>query len=514
MEMKPRSLGAEAMKNLDDCFFYYYSTCNRGSACQYRHEPAALNSETTCRFWILGNCTKPHCTFRHMEITAPRISVQCYFEQQPGGCRRANCTYLHRKETSRVDDSTIDEVFACATSPTGSPRSSCSPSPTPIPPHPAVIVLLSDLQDDDEEKLTPQHNLGRQTLSEERIQELKLIKNIQNEQADLLGYVLEDDDDGFYTGLGSIQQLFVDEVDNIVQDTQNSESTDQAPPSLPATPICSPVISPSEDTLSSVTVSSCESSPLTEERSSGSVVSRPPAVDRRITFDNNADVGTTTRPVRYCERRIRKGGVASVILAETLGTKPRLTSNTHTSGSVPKTPMYSCHNEEPLNADNDVYCNGTSQEFVQQFTPSAYPREYSSMYATREGGKRKLSTNILPLENSYKKMRSSEDAILNGTTPINRFQPQVSIAGRISSTWANNIQNDCLGGFNDRWRNPYEGRARDYYHRRRPARQEHRKSKSSEDFCQKLIIKNIDEIRREKANRINGSCMESGKGSS
>jgi hypothetical protein len=61
--------------------------------------------------------------------------------------------------------------------------------------------------DDDEEKLTPQHNLGRQTLSEERIQELKLIKNIQNEQADLLGYVLEDDDDGFYTGLGSIQQV-------------------------------------------------------------------------------------------------------------------------------------------------------------------------------------------------------------------------------------------------------------------------------------------------------------------
>ncbi|KAA0192884.1 hypothetical protein HAZT_HAZT004937 [Hyalella azteca] len=97
MKMMPGSPVAEAPASLTDCFFYYKTACNRGSACRYRHEPAALGSKTTCRFWLLGNCTKPRCAFRHMQMSATRTDVPCYFEQLPGGCRNTSCTFLHNK---------------------------------------------------------------------------------------------------------------------------------------------------------------------------------------------------------------------------------------------------------------------------------------------------------------------------------------------------------------------------------------------------------------------------------
>ncbi|XP_069994887.1 zinc finger CCCH domain-containing protein 11A [Penaeus vannamei] len=53
----------------NDCYFYYYSSCSKGDACPFRHEPSALRNETMCYYWKLGNCNKANCFYRHMEIT-------------------------------------------------------------------------------------------------------------------------------------------------------------------------------------------------------------------------------------------------------------------------------------------------------------------------------------------------------------------------------------------------------------------------------------------------------------
>lgn len=55
-------------RNLHDCYFYYYSTCKKGSNCEYRHEPAALGHEETCKLWVEGKCYNRQCTMRHMKI--------------------------------------------------------------------------------------------------------------------------------------------------------------------------------------------------------------------------------------------------------------------------------------------------------------------------------------------------------------------------------------------------------------------------------------------------------------
>ncbi len=84
------------MTSNNDCYFYYYSTCTKGDACPFRHEPLALTQEVVCTFWKQGKCTKPHCMFRHLDVTDKRRNVTpCFFESQPGGCRKPHCPFLH-----------------------------------------------------------------------------------------------------------------------------------------------------------------------------------------------------------------------------------------------------------------------------------------------------------------------------------------------------------------------------------------------------------------------------------
>ncbi len=79
-----------------DCYYYYYSSCAKGAACPFRHEPAALAQETVCTYWQKGKCTMPHCIYRHMEAPKKsRNTTKCYWETQPGGCRKPHCPFLH-----------------------------------------------------------------------------------------------------------------------------------------------------------------------------------------------------------------------------------------------------------------------------------------------------------------------------------------------------------------------------------------------------------------------------------
>ncbi|KAJ1529614.1 hypothetical protein ONE63_006381 [Megalurothrips usitatus] len=86
-------------KNID-CYFYFYSECVRGDYCKFRHEPIALGVEVVCSKWKAGNCTEPHCGLRHMELKKKRKEIPCYWEKQPGGCRKAHCAFKHQNRGS------------------------------------------------------------------------------------------------------------------------------------------------------------------------------------------------------------------------------------------------------------------------------------------------------------------------------------------------------------------------------------------------------------------------------
>ncbi len=44
-------------------------------------------------------CKRPNCMFRHMNVTADRDrkSTPCYWEHQPGGCKKPHCPFFHEK---------------------------------------------------------------------------------------------------------------------------------------------------------------------------------------------------------------------------------------------------------------------------------------------------------------------------------------------------------------------------------------------------------------------------------
>ncbi|CAH0385936.1 unnamed protein product [Bemisia tabaci] len=79
----------------DDCYFYYYSTCTKGSECLFRHEPTALGCEVTCNLWQQGKCINSHCNLRHMLLKKNRKMIPCYWEMQPTGCTKPHCPFQH-----------------------------------------------------------------------------------------------------------------------------------------------------------------------------------------------------------------------------------------------------------------------------------------------------------------------------------------------------------------------------------------------------------------------------------
>jgi len=91
----------ELPKNLHDCYFFYYSTCNKGLNCEYRHEPAALGHEETCKLWIEKNCFNRQCPLRHMKIERKRSQTPCYWEDR-GGCRKQHCVFQHKNRNKNI----------------------------------------------------------------------------------------------------------------------------------------------------------------------------------------------------------------------------------------------------------------------------------------------------------------------------------------------------------------------------------------------------------------------------
>ncbi|XP_022187377.2 zinc finger CCCH domain-containing protein 11A [Nilaparvata lugens] len=95
-----------ANKKLDDCYFYYYSTCFKGRECPFRHEELALGCETVCTNWKTGNCNNLRCQYRHMLLKKNRKVIPCFWESQPNGCRKPHCPFLHQGKTDGVSKDT------------------------------------------------------------------------------------------------------------------------------------------------------------------------------------------------------------------------------------------------------------------------------------------------------------------------------------------------------------------------------------------------------------------------
>lgn len=88
----------------DDCYFYFYSTCTKGDDCPFRHCEAALGTETVCPAWKEGNCMRKSCKFRHMESRKNRSQIPCYWENQPSGCRKPHCVFMHSRPRAAIPD--------------------------------------------------------------------------------------------------------------------------------------------------------------------------------------------------------------------------------------------------------------------------------------------------------------------------------------------------------------------------------------------------------------------------
>ncbi|NXG61047.1 ZC11A protein, partial [Hemiprocne comata] len=166
----------------DDCYFYFYSTCNKGDSCSFRHCEAALGNETVCTLWQEGRCFRNICRFRHMEIDKKRSEIPCYWENQPVGCQKSNCAFHHTKGRY------VDGVFLPPSKTTlPSPPESAeddvkmaqmslqqnklsvqtNPSPqlrgvmkvensenVPSPTHPPVVINAADDDEDDDDQLS------------------------------------------------------------------------------------------------------------------------------------------------------------------------------------------------------------------------------------------------------------------------------------------------------------------------------------------------------------------------
>ncbi|XP_039941454.1 zinc finger CCCH domain-containing protein 11A isoform X2 [Hirundo rustica] len=164
----------------DDCYFYFYSTCNKGDSCSFRHCEAALGSETVCTLWQEGRCFRNVCRFRHMEIDKKRSEIACYWENQPGGCQKHNCAFHHTKGRY-VDGLFLPPSKTTLPSPAEAAEDEVkmvqlqqsklsvqsNPSPqlrgvmkvensenVPSPTHPPVVINAADDDEDDDDQLS------------------------------------------------------------------------------------------------------------------------------------------------------------------------------------------------------------------------------------------------------------------------------------------------------------------------------------------------------------------------
>lgn len=82
----------------EDCYFFLYSTCKRGSSCAYRHNPFSRLNPVLCEEWNETRTCREDCPFRHSfyHLQKKRSDDLCYWEDKPEGCTKEFCEFKHR----------------------------------------------------------------------------------------------------------------------------------------------------------------------------------------------------------------------------------------------------------------------------------------------------------------------------------------------------------------------------------------------------------------------------------
>ncbi|XP_066944712.1 zinc finger CCCH domain-containing protein 11A-like [Macrobrachium rosenbergii] len=330
MEDKPAPVAAAKNTKNNDCYFYYYSSCSKGDACPFRHEPAALRNETVCIFWLQGNCSKKNCIFRHMELTKQRDKIACWFETQPGGCKKPHCPFQHqnildhpreedikkkpdlilpvkKEENSRVDiqvgnGEEPERQIVFSKNEAGSVTPPRQAHFAPIPRNP-IIVPLQDGESDSESVSGSPYKRVNPELSAQLEWELRKLRQIQAHEADIIGYVFTDDmeedgeeEDRFAEeSLPQNQELEEYVVEEILEVEEEPDAIHRR-------------LHPIQRTIPHAAQANAYSDAVLGEHRKG--VLKPQGDDLKV-----------RRKVQISERL---GGVASRALAETLGTNVQL----------------------------------------------------------------------------------------------------------------------------------------------------------------------------------------------
>ncbi|XP_005096502.1 zinc finger CCCH domain-containing protein 11A [Aplysia californica] len=132
----------------DDCYFFFTSTCAKGSACPFRHVEAAKSNRIICQHWQMGGCYRPMCKFRHSSfevVPVGKTEVACFWESQPSGCTKANCGFKHVKPRPTSDIVTSTQpATAAVTAPVAEESSSGKFSVPQVPP---VIIQPAESEE-------------------------------------------------------------------------------------------------------------------------------------------------------------------------------------------------------------------------------------------------------------------------------------------------------------------------------------------------------------------------------
>ncbi|XP_041744399.1 zinc finger CCCH domain-containing protein 11A isoform X2 [Coregonus clupeaformis] len=155
----------------DDCYFFYYSNCAKGDSCPFRHCEAAMGSEVVCSLWQESRCFRQVCKFRHMEIKKNRKEIACYWENQPAGCQKPHCAFHHEKprfidgqyvppnKSSALKEEEESHEDSLPPVPIPSPANpqlrgvikAETQENVPSPTHPPVVINPADDEDEDED---------------------------------------------------------------------------------------------------------------------------------------------------------------------------------------------------------------------------------------------------------------------------------------------------------------------------------------------------------------------------
>ncbi|XP_063232720.1 zinc finger CCCH domain-containing protein 11A-like [Bacillus rossius redtenbacheri] len=188
----------------NDCYFYYYSTCRKGDGCSFRHEPSALGCETTCSYWQQGKCLNQRCSYRHMELRKNRKLIPCYWENQPGGCRKPHCSFLHKTSRDPAAALTRDEPAPLpserapydesAANSDVAPRRVSSDTNFGNPPIDPLVVNFEEESDSESAPTTTpvKTPAAARRLVVKTLDEIRL-ERVQAEQAALLSYAVEEE---------------------------------------------------------------------------------------------------------------------------------------------------------------------------------------------------------------------------------------------------------------------------------------------------------------------------------